>query len=198
MIKCFFKCCLLVSLFSFCSDSFLFAQNDSTYFSLPQNKKQDKKNAFKWSDNMIFGGNFTFFTSTRYTFIELSPIIGYRISNMILIGAGPVYNYYSQYLYNSRYTFDIYGFRTLGRIYLLEGLFFQTGWDILNRSIYTIQNNTLQKERMWVQNIWVGGGIRYMVGANSYMFTSILYNLNQNNYSPYPNPYIQIGFISGF
>ncbi|GAB4208601.1 MAG: hypothetical protein Fur0023_20310 [Bacteroidia bacterium] len=198
MVIKLFKVCILILLCLFYCDNSLFAQNDSTYFSVPQNKKQDKKNSFNWSDKITLGGNFAFFTSTRYTFIDISPIIGYRISNMILIGAGPVYNYYSQYLYNSRYTFDIYGFRTLGRIYLLESLFFQTGWDILNRSIYTIQNNTLQKERMWVQNIWIGGGIRYMIAPNAYMFTSILYNLNQNNYSPYPNPYVQIGFISGF
>lgn len=198
MIKRFFKCCLLVSLFLFCFDNFSFAQNDSTYFSVPQNKKQDKKNSFNWSDKITLGGNFAFFTSTRYTFIDISPIVGYRVSKILLIGAGPVYNYYSEYNYNTRYSFDIYGFRIFARIYFLENLFFQTGWDNLNRSIYIYQSGILKKDRIWVQNVWVGGGMRYMMFSNAYMFTSVLFNLNQNIYSPYPNPYIQVGFITGF
>ncbi|GAB4454461.1 MAG: hypothetical protein OHK0036_18010 [Bacteroidia bacterium] len=174
------------------------AQTDSTYFQLPQNKKESKKqSSFQLSDKITFGGNFAFFTSNSSTFVDISPLIGYKLTNFILVGAGPVYNYYSEYQYGTRFTFDIYGVRAMGRIYFLESLFFQTGWDLLNRSIYLYNNNVLQKDRIWVQNIWIGGGVRYMIGSNAYMFTSILFNLNQNNYSPYPNPYIQIGFITG-
>lgn len=176
----------------------ILAQNDSTYFQLPNNKKEEKKKDFSWAERISVGGSFAFFASSRYTFIDLSPLIGYRLSKLFLIGAGPVYNYYSEYAYNTRYTFNMYGFRIMARMYFIQNLFFQTGWDNLNRSIYVIRNNTLQQDRIWIQNIWVGGGVRYSVGANSYMFTSVLFNLNQTNYSPYPNPYIQIGFISGF
>lgn len=174
------------------------AQTDSTYFQLPQNKKESKKqSSFQLSDKITFGGNFAFFTSNSSTFVDISPLIGYKLTNFILVGAGPVYNYYSEYQYGTRFTFDIYGVRAMGRIYFLESLFFQTGWDLLNRSIYVYNFNVLQKDRIWVQNIWIGGGVRYIIGSNAYMFTSILFNLNQNNYSPYPNPYIQIGFITG-
>ncbi|MCX7728696.1 MAG: hypothetical protein N2203_04415 [Bacteroidia bacterium] len=175
-----------------------FAQTDSTYFKLPEKNKEKKEKNFEWMERVSIGGNFAFFTSSRYTFIDISPLIGYRISKMIMIGAGPVYNYYSEYVYNSRFSFDMYGLRCVGRIYLLESLFFQTGWDLLNRSVYTMQYNGLQKDRMWIQNIWIGGGVRYMVTSGTYMFTSVLFNLNQNNYSPYPNPYVQIGFITSF
>lgn len=174
------------------------SQNDSTYFQVRRPTKEEKKKNFSWTERISVGGNFAFFASSRVTFIDISPLLGYRLSKMFLIAAGPVYNYYSEYAYHSRYTFDIYGIRTMARVYFIENLFFQTGWDYLNRGIYVMRNNTLQPDRIWIQNIWIGGGLKYDVGSNSYMFTSILFNLNQNSYSPYPNPYVQIGFISGF
>lgn len=187
---------LYVLLFAFVN--IVNSQSDSTYFQTPTNKKERKEKNNNWLEKISIGGNFAFYASTRYTFIDISPLIGYRISKIMLIGAGPVYNYYSENLYNSRYSFDVYGFRTMARVYVLESFFFQTGWDILNRSIYTFQYNTLQKDRIWVQNVWLGGGVRYMIGNNTYMFTSVLFNLNQNNYSPYPNPFVQVGIITGF
>jgi len=176
----------------------VFSQNDSTYFKSPKKDSEKSKKEFHWPEKIRVGGNFAFFSSTNATFIDISPLVGYSVSDYLFLGAGPVYNYY-RINYGYRYSFDVYGFRTLARVYFLQSLFFQTGWDILNRSIYTIANNQLQKDRMWIQNFWLGGGVRYMIGANAYMFTSILYNLNYNsNYSLYPNPYIQIGIITGF
>lgn len=176
----------------------IYSQNDSTYFQAPTHKKEKQIKNSEWLEKISIGGNFSFLTNTRFTFVDISPLIGYRVSKTILVAAGPVYNYYSEYLYNLRYKFDIYGIRTMARVYFLESFFIQTGWDYLNRSIYVLQGNTIQQDRIWVQNLWIGGGIRYMFSPNAYTFTSILYNLNQTVYSPYPNPYIQIGFITGF
>ncbi len=180
------------------SKEIYFSQNDSTYFQIPQKDKVQKERNFDWAEKMSVGGNFAFLASQRYTYIDISPLIGYRLSKMILIGAGPVYTYYNERLGGISYKFDMYGLRMMGRLYFLENFFLQTGWDKLNRSIYVLQNNTLQESRIWIDNVWIGGGIRYPVGAGSYMFSSLLYNLNQNNYSPYPNPFLQVGFIVGF
>ncbi len=178
----------------------LFSQSDSTYFQLPdkQQSRHKKLRNYDWLEKISVGGNFAFFTSTRASFIDISPLVAYRLSKSVMVGAGPVYNYYSDNTWKPRITFSIYGLRTMARVYFLESLFFQIGWDLLNRNVYFVQYNTLQKKRVWVQNIWIGGGVRYAVGANAYMFTSVLYNLNENEYSPYPNPYVQVGFITGF
>lgn len=176
----------------------VFSQNDSTYFQLPEKKKKENKKQFNW-DRISIGGNFALYTSTRYSFVDISPIIGYKISKWLLVGAGPVYTYYSELYGSIKYKFDMYGFRTIGRVYILEGVFAQVGWDKLNRSIYEINyNNIIQEKRIWIDNLWIGGGIRYSIGGNTYMLTSVLFNLNQNAYSPYTNPYIQVGFIVGF
>ncbi|GIV27488.1 MAG: hypothetical protein KatS3mg027_1302 [Bacteroidia bacterium] len=184
-----------------CYAQLFFSQNDSTYFQLPNAQKKEKQNRLEnkeWLNKISIGGNFAFFASTNASFVDISPLIGYRLTDMILVGAGPVYTYYSSNQYGTRFSFNMYGFRTMGRVYFLQSLFFQTGWDILNRSIYVVRFNTLQRDRVWVQNIWLGGGVRYSVGGNTYMFTSVLFNLNENEYSPYPNPYVQIGIITGF
>lgn len=199
MIKTHLQICrVLLLTFVLLNTFVIHSQNDSTYFQIPPKKQQEEIRNYDWLEKITIGGNFALFSSTQSAFVDISPIIGYHLSHFVLIGAGPVYNYYRLNQYGRRYTFDMYGFRVLTRAYLMQSLFLQFGWDILNRSIYTFNNNVLAKERIWVQNVWIGGGIRYNVGANTYMFTSALFNLNQNTYSPYPNPYVQIGFITGF
>jgi len=176
------------------------AQNDSTYFQIP-NKDKDKKEKIKddaWKEKITFGGNFAFYSSVQSSYIDISPLIGYKVAKPVLIAAGPVYNYYSTKLYGSRFTVDVYGFRALARLYVLQSFFIQTGYDYLNRKILLVQNGVLQSDRVWFQNVWIGGGIRYAVFSNTYMFTSVLYNLTPSPYSIYSNPMIQVGFISGF
>lgn len=174
------------------------SQNDSTYFQRPEKEKKETKTRLNW-DKISIGGNLALYSSTRYSFVDISPIIGYRVDKWLLVGAGPVYTYYSETYGSLKYKFDMYGFRTMVRIHFIENLFFQTGWDKLNRSIYELgNNNTLQEKRIWVDNVWIGGGVNYHLGGNAYMFTNVLFNLNQTVYSPYPNPYVQGGFIVGF
>ncbi len=195
-MRYFFVCSLVfISINQFC-----FSQNDSTYFHLPKDKKKESKKNYDWLKNFTIGGNFAVYASSRFTYVDISPIIGYRISKPLLVGAGPVYTYYSEEYNSGRYKFDVYGFRTIARLYVLQTFFFQTGWDKLNRSIYYVSknNNTLQEARIWIDNVWIGGGIRYSMGGNNYMFTTVLFNLNQNDYSIYANPYVQVGFIIGF
>jgi len=176
------------------------AQNDSTYFQIPskEKNKNDKIKDDSWKEKIIYGGNFAFFANQQFSYIDISPLIGYRLTQSLLLAAGPVYNNYSTKLYGARFTVDVYGFRCLARLYFLESFFVQTGYDYLNRKIFIIKNGLLQSDRVWFQNVWIGGGIRYAVVSNTYMFTTILYNLTQSPYSIYSNPMIQVGFISGF
>ncbi len=173
----------------------LLSQNDSTYYQSPrQSQNKTKQSDFNWKEKLIFGGNF-WFQFGRVSYIDISPLIGYKVTKDFIVSAGPVYSSISQSYGNTVYRFDLYGGRILARYYILQSFYAQVGWDKLNRPMpYQYATNN----RVWIDNVWVGGGLKYPIGGNSYSSITILYNLNQTDLSPYTNPYIQVGFMFGF
>ena len=60
-----------------------------------------------------------------------------------------------------------------------------------NRYVY-------EDEKITLTGIFLGGGLRQMIGGRSYMYIELLWNLNEEYYSPYSNPRIRIGVAAGF
>ena len=83
----------------------------------------------------------------------------------------------------------------MARYFVLENVFVQAGYDRINRdNPYSYKPNA----RIWIENVLVGGGLRYPVTDHIYCAATALWNLNDTPLSPYPNPIIQIGFIGRF
>lgn len=53
-------------------------------------------------------------------------------------------------------------------------------------------------ERITLTGIFLGGGLRQMIGGRSYLYLELLWNFNEELYSPYSNPRIRIGVAAGF
>lgn len=148
-------------------------------------------NSFK--ERLYFGGNVgAWFGST--TFINLSPLVGCKITKQFSIGVGVTYNYYSQTYGTQKYTSSIYGGNIFARYLILENFFAQVGWDRLSVPDF---NSPIKNSRVWVDNILLGGGYRQAFSERGSFVAAIFYNINQTPLSPYPNPIIQIGFNIG-
>jgi hypothetical protein len=148
-------------------------------------------NSFK--ERIYVGGNLgAWFGATTY--VNLSPLIGYKITKEFSIGGGFTYNYYSQTYLGQKYVTTIYGANTFARYRILENLFAQVGWDRLSVPDYV---SILPNSRVWVDNILLGGGYRQAFSERGSFVAVILYNINQTPLSPYQNPIIQIGFNIG-
>ena len=165
------------------------AQTDS----IPHSKlKRDDKKPFV--DRLFWGGNIGALVGNP-TYVDLSPLVGCKITEKFSVGVGVIYNYYSYKYANIRYTSTFYGGRINARYFILENVFVQAGYDRINRdNPYSIKPNA----RIWIENYLVGGGLRYQVGDHFYCVATALWNLNETPLSPYRNPIIQIGFIGGF
>lgn len=156
--------------------------------------QKPKKAQMPFIDRLFWGGNVGAWIGNP-TFVDLSPLVGIRITEKFSGGIGFIYNYYSYKYSNYNYATNLYGSRIYARYFILENVFAQAGWDRINRdNPYAGLPNT----RIWIDNLLVGGGVRYPVSDNFYVVASGLWNLNQTPLSPYANPIIQIGFIGGF
>lgn len=157
-------------------------------------RRHDDKPKWNWRDRLYWGGNVGAWFGSL-TFVDISPLIGVRLNEKFSVGVGAIYNYYSYNYYGTKYSTNLYGSRIYGRYFILENVFLQAGWDHINRDNPYSYN---LKERVWVENLLVGGGLRYPISNRMYMTAMGLWNINQGPLSPYANPIIQVGFIGRF
>lgn len=160
--------------------------------------------AFK--DRLVFGGSLgaQFGTNTQ---VNISPIIGYRITDKLTAGIGINYIYYKYKYYtgvgNNTITEsdNIYGGSLWGEYRVIPQAFLHVEPGFLNQSIPTTDASGFYSgatTRYTLYTFLVGGGYYQQLGANSGMQFSILWDLIEDQYSPYSNPIIRIGFAAGF
>lgn len=162
---------------------------------MPITERKENQSSKKFTDNLFFGGNFGLQFGSQ-TYIELAPIIGYKITERFSAGLGLKYIYYKiKDNYSTlNYSTNIYGGGPFARFTLYEGLFLHGEYEILNLEVPDLYYN-LKREN--ITSVFLGGGYRQMIGDRSSIDFLFLYNINENRNSPYVNPVIRIGFGFG-
>ncbi len=162
----------------------------------PEKKKFDPR-------NLVFGGNLGA-SFGDYTFVNISPQVGYMFSPMVTAGAGINYVHSS---YKTRYsneeiteTYNYAGINLFGRLFPTNFLFAMVQPEI-NYSWGKIKfkNNSqpdIEQDAAWVPTVLVGAGI--MVGGRGGrggIMLSLQYDLAQDPRSPYgTSPFMGMGF----
>ncbi len=161
-----------------------FAQNDTVPVS-----------SYTIRDKIFTGGNIGLSFGTL-TYIDISPLLGYKITPKFSAGLGVTYIYYKDNIVPNNNSSSIYGGRTFARYLVLENVFAYSEYEVLNREIY---DDVRRKERrVNVGSFFVGAGYQQRIGGNSFMNLMVLWNLNENPYSLYRNPIIRGGVNIGF
>ncbi len=170
------------------SGSQLYAQDDSTA-NAPISKPRVEKPPL--SDRLILGGSFGLQFGT-YTNINLSPILGYKVTDNLVLGAGPTYIYTSVNYSNYRYKYSVYGGRLYGRQRVIDNFYVQAEYEVLNVQNYSSSD---PNARSWISAPLLGASYVQPIGDRSGLVISVLFNLNyQSNLTPYANPIIRVGF----
>jgi hypothetical protein len=160
-----------------------------------QLQAQDKKT---FRDRIYVGGGFGGQFGNQYTYIDVSPIVGYYITDRWSAGVGFTFQYFQSKLYD--YSTSIYGpkaftrydFLTISSLHLFahaefEYLFLKYREDLMSEPTQVTSPNLL-----------LGGGASYSLGGKASAYAMILYNVLQNKYTPYSNPVIRVGVNVGF
>lgn len=149
----------------------------------------------KLKDKIVFGGNIGLQLG-NVTFIDLSPQVGYKVSDKFIPGIGLKYSYFKlkDSGFNKGYSTNIYGGSIWSRYYFVENLFGYLEYEVINLEVFEL--NFLVRKN--VTSVLVGGGYRQAIGNNFGMHFMVLFNLNESIYSIYQNPIIRVGFGFGF
>ncbi len=131
------------------------------------------------------------------TFVNISPLIGYRLTEKFSMGVSATYLYYRYKDYNPAYSYssNTYGGSVFSRYLIFENLFAHVEYELLRLEVRDNVSRLLGSKD--VTSVLVGGGYRQMLGDRSSINLMLLYNLNETTYSPYQNPIIRISFGIG-
>ncbi len=161
------------------------------FFSEPSSAVNNKKPIFEWN-RLFFGGNLGL-QFGDYTIIDLSPLVGYRITDRFSSGVQINYNFI--HISSLNISTTIYGASVFSNYYIGKSFFIRGEYEWLSlESKYFSPSIYQTSKRFSINNILVGGGIRQKLGERSYVNLMILWNLNESALSPYSNPIIRMSF----
>jgi len=155
-------------------------------------------------DRFFFGGSLGLQFGS-YTYIDVSPLVGYKVTEKLHVGLGFTYIYLdaeAQFSNSSikRYSTSDYGGRIFGRYYIYQNFFAHTEFEVLNIGypVYYPVSDKIEIFRETVTSWFVGGGYNQAIGENAALQLMILWNLTEEQFSPYSNPIFRIGIAAGF
>jgi hypothetical protein len=122
-------------------------------------------------------------------------MIGYKFTPKLSLGAEIGYEYlkyddFDQSGHN-------YGASVFGNYRIIPQLYAHAEYQLINYEIFTSPTTS---ERDWVPFFLVGGGLASRVGANTWAFVEVLFDVLQDNNSPYEDgePIVTAGVSVGF
>lgn len=145
-----------------------------------------------WFVGGMIGGSF----SNNGGSFEISPLVGYKVTENFHVGSRLTY-IYSQYDYGGaigKRKFNDYGGSLFARHRFLKMLFAHVEYEVLSIEYPADPTTNIRKT---INSLFIGGGLYQQMGGRGFATIAILYNLLETQYSPYSNPVIRIGFGVG-
>jgi hypothetical protein len=118
-----------------------------------------------FGDRIYFGGNFGLSFGSYSSEVELSPIIGYKITERLSGGVGLTYIYFRSKDPYTHYTYEtnIYGGDVFARYFVTENLFAYVETGGLNLDVPS-PFYPYRLSKQWVQDFLIGGGYSSQMG----------------------------------
>ncbi|MBP7076372.1 MAG: hypothetical protein KBB11_04950 [Bacteroidales bacterium] len=149
----------------------------------------------------IFYGGDMGLSFGRITLINISPQVGYRITNRWSAGIGGTYIYYKDNDFN--FHMNIWGIQEFMSFTLIKDLsnILPFGNEIggllvygeLNHMfLYRSISNPPGNDRYWITSPLLGPAYQLRVGNRSYLLIMLLYNFNESAESPLTNPVFRV------
>ncbi len=153
---------------------------------------------------LYFGGNFGL-TFGNFTFVNVSPQVGYRLNEQFSVGTGinfiyqsSKYNYGSNNYDKSEYAYV--GLGVFGRFNPIKFLLLNVQPEmnyVWGNTKYVRPQNSYEykQEGKFVPSLLAGVGAALPTGGRGALIAMIQYDLIQNDLSPYgKNPFFSFGF----
>jgi len=160
-------------------------------------------------DRLYFGGYMWARFSNFETRLEVSPQMGYHVTERLDAGVGGKYMYYyfnSELAGTGNLSSHIFGGSVFTSYIVIQNMNKILPFNLNGRLVAHLEYEALnmphqvditrdRSGRFWSQNYFVGGGLRQQLGKRAFISFLLLYNLNEKSYTPYyNNPMIRISF----
>lgn len=142
------------------------------------------------------GGGIQLGFSNVSTVIGVSPLIGYNITDELSAGAGLNITYFKSGSFSS----TLLGGRLFSRYLITPNIFARTEFHMtsVESNFAGREEEEASSEREWVPAWFVGGGYRQSIGNRTFLNVSIMWDVIEDENSPYTNPFISGGVTIGF
>jgi len=155
-------------------------------------RAQKSDNPYKgvaFEDRITIGGDLGLSFGNQLTYIRVAPLLGYIVSPKFTIGVGPSFQYWEDKRFIPSLETTIYGGSTFGRFFVLEQLFLQAEFEVLNLDEinFAPTSDFSNRERVTIPVFFVGAGYSQRSAGGSGFFVSVMYDLIGDLNSPYPD-----------
>jgi len=149
-----------------------------------------------FSDRIYWGGGVGF-AFWNYTRIRVEPLVGYRITPKLSAGVKLTYEYLRYDQFGRTITSHNYGGSLFARYRFIPQLYAHAEYGGANYESVDALGN---KARNGYPFLLLGGGIVQQTGRRTSLFFEALYDVLQDDASPYDNggPFLTIGLTVGF
>jgi hypothetical protein len=175
-------------------------KEEDPYKAKPNTNVDPTQTPADWRKNLLFGGNF-WLSFGNPTFVDISPVVAYRLSDRMQIGTGIAFQYSKRTYYtvggNYGMESSIYGGRVFARYFPMPTFFGHAEYETVSIKYYDQLYLGGEYRRDWVPGFLVGGGYNTPLGGRAGIQMTILYNLLWNELrSPTSSPWvIRMGFM---
>ena len=138
------------------------------------------KEPFSLKDKLFWGGNFGLAFGTN-SYVDISPKLGYKLTEKLSAGIGLKYQYigYNDPHSNYKESFSFYGGSVFSRYNLTNELFLMGEYESLN-----IKNFWISNYGGWTDFFLVGAGYHHNFGGVSAVFAQVMYDVLENPLLP--------------
>lgn len=153
---------------------------------------QNSNNPYKglpFNERITIGGDLGLSFGNQLTYIRIAPVLGYIVSPKLTVGAGPSFQYWEDKRFIPALETTIYGGSTFGRFFVIEQLFLQAEFEVLNLEEINFSpgGDFSNRNRVTIPVFFVGGGFSQRTAGGSGFFVSLMYDIIGDLNSPYPN-----------
>src|SRR5215831_10296450 len=172
-----------------------------------QDQPEDETSKGFDKSKLFFGGNFGL-SFGDYSFINITPQVGYRFNKFFAAGAGLNFLYssiryrYSPSTYDYKDNYGVAGLNIFGRVYPIDYIFVQLQPELnytWGKEIYYNGSPEAKLPGEFIPSLLGGAGGAIPAGRSGAFIIMVQYDLLQNNRSPYgKQAFFTFGFNMGF
>jgi hypothetical protein len=193
-----FACCLLIAALAVAQESEP-EEEPQTYKEQYEKYQQQAKKAIEYP--WFVGGVVGFAYGSETSYAEISPVFGYRFSQLFQLGGSLTFRYRKDKRYEPDVSTTDFGGSVVGRFFVFDPVYLQAEVERLNFDYLAATEDGIEVVEDTYTGLYAGFGFVQGAGGRASMYMSFLWDFSYKDDEPSPNTHpwlIRIGLGFNF